>query len=300
MFGVEEIRNTPFLAAKLINNDLNKGCLKILLGAGISKQFGLPTWADLMYACLKEYSIRESSFPLPKYDDFVGYDQITQLRLIDKIEKQDYYLEVVKTALYKDIKDVNDIFLSGAPGLLAIAAFCLGTTRGKVNHIFTLNYDDILECYFKLLGLRVDTGSNFQRDNKWCDIRVDHIHGYIPQDGEINYDEKIIFSYDSYQKRKIKLHTDISSWIHNQLLGFKPLYIGLSGDDELLELLYRMNYEAREGKGNVNQYFGYWILTPRAYEKHHEILIEHKICPIPLESLEIPKFLLECCKQFEN
>ncbi|RSN83368.1 hypothetical protein EA770_07175 [Acinetobacter baumannii] len=296
-YGIKEIEANPFLAVKMINTDLTKGCLKILLGAGISKEFGLPSWTDLMYGCIKEYKKLNENFEAPTYDDFKILDQKKQLKIIDIIEKDDRFLEIVKTSLYNDVKDVNNIFLNNAPGLLAIAAFCLGTTRGKVNHIFTLNYDDILERYFKLLGLRVDSGSNYQRPNRWCDIRIDHIHGIIPQHDELNSEEKIVFSYNSYQNRKIKINEEISSWIHNQLLGFNALYIGLSGDDELLELLYRINYEAKKGKSNVNQYYGYWILTPDAYKDHHSILIDHNICPIPLQPSDIPKFLLECCKQ---
>lgn len=298
-YGVTEIRDNPFLATKLINKDLTKGCLKILLGAGISKQFGLPSWTELMYGCLEEANLRDTNLQIPTSDEFIKLDQKQQLRMIDTIEKRSDYLDIVKISLYKNIKNVNQIFLNGAPGLLAIAAFCLGSTRGKVEHIFTLNYDDILERYFHLLGLRIDTGSDYLRENKWCDIRIDHIHGFIPQIDDLNPEEKIIFSYDSYQKRKVKITSEISSWIHNQLLGFNCLFIGLSGDDELIELLVRLNHEVKVNITNPNQYLGYWILTPDAYERHYDLLHAHNICPIPLVPDDIPNFLLECCKQEE-
>lgn len=291
MYGKLEIQANPDLAAELIGKDLASGCLKLFLGAGISRKFGLPSWDDLI-----KKTLALSGHPITD-TDYDKLDFSDRLRLLDKIETSSDYIKHVRSALYDGSTIIDENFLKDAAGMLAIAALCLGTTRGHVQQIFTLNYDDILERYLRLLGLKVDSGDDYMRYQVWCDVRIDHIHGYIPQSTSEKASDEIVFSYESYQERIIALKEKISSWIQNQMMGYKGLFIGLSANDQLLELLIRNIHKEKSNSNHpANIYEGYWILTPDAYKKNSDVLSRQGICPISIDRDDIPNFILSCCK----
>jgi hypothetical protein len=276
------------LAKEPIAECLKEGTLKLILGAGISMDFGLPNWPDLIFKCLNAL-LSEKGENLIERKDFDENFSKNEKKL-NQYDNEPTYSQIVRDSLYSEVPpNLEDLLLQGAPGLLAIAALCTGTTRGRVRHIFTLNFDDILEQYLSLLGLRVNSGSSFTRGNYNSDIRIDHLHGYLPRN-EDNL-SKIVFSPRSYTERYAETR-GFDDWFINQWVGSKLLLIGLSGSDQLLQT----NAIRHKNLLNNDEIHGYALLTPHAYEDNHLDLVSHGICPIKIPAHEIPKFLLSCCQ----
>lgn len=276
------------LAKEPIAETLRVGHLKLILGAGISMDFGLPNWSDLIFKCLNNLCLEKGEHLIEREDfdkNFSKYE-----KKLNQYEGETNYSRIVRDSLYSEMpSNLEDILLEGAPGLLAIAALCTGTTRGRVRHIFTLNFDDILEQYLSLLGLKVNSGSSFTRDNYDADIRIDHLHGYLPRN-EDNLSD-IVFSPRSYTQRYAQTH-GFDDWFVSQWVGSKLLLIGLSGSDQLLQT----NAIKHKSLMNNDEVHGYALLTPSAYEDNHKDLVSNGICPIKIPPKEIPKFLLSCCQ----
>lgn len=276
------------LAKEPIAECLKAGTLKLILGAGISMAFGLPNWNDLIFKSLNKLKEARSEDLIERN----AFDQNTSKyeKMLNNYETESNYCQIVRDSLYSEMPpNLEDLLLQGAPGLLAIAALCTGTTRGRVRHIFTLNYDDILEQYLSLLGLKVNSGSSFIRDNYNADIRIDHLHGYLPknEDNLLN----IVFSPSSYTERYAQTH-GFDDWFVNQWVGSKLLLIGLSGDDQLLHT----NAIKHKNIINNDEVHGYALLTPNAYDENYIDLAKKGICPIKIQRDQIPKFLLSCCQ----
>ena len=276
------------LAKEPIAECLKEGTLKLILGAGISMDFGLPNWPDLIFKCINGLLLAKGE-SLIEREDF-DKDTSRYERKLNQYDSEHNYSRVVRDSLYSEMpSNLEDLLLEGAPGLLAIAALCTGTTRGRVRHIFTLNFDDILEQYLALLGLKVNSGSSFKRDNYNADIRIDHLHGYLPRN-EDNLSD-IVFSPRSYTTRYAQTH-GFDDWFVSQWVGSKLLLIGLSGSDQLLQT----NAIKHKSLLDNDEIHGYALLTPNAYEDNHLDLVNNGRCPIKIPREEIPKFLLSCCQ----
>lgn len=276
------------LAKEPIAECLKEGTLKLILGAGISMDFGLPNWPDLIFKCINGLLSAKGEPPIER-EDF-DKDFTRNEKKLNQYDNEPNFCQIVRDSLYSEMPtDLEDLLLRGAPGLLAIAALCTGTTRGRVKHIFTLNFDDILEQYLSLLGLKVNSGNSYIRENFNADIRIDHLHGYLPRN-EDNL-SNIVFSPRSYSLRYAQTH-GFDDWFVSQWIGSKLLLIGLSGSDQLLQT----NAIKHKNLINNDEVHGYALLTPSAYEDNHKDLISNGICPIKIPRNEIPKFLLSCCQ----
>lgn len=276
------------LAKEPIAECLKEGTLKLILGAGISMAFGLPNWPDLIFKCINALQSAKGENLIEREDFDKNFTR--NEKNLNQYDSEPTFSQIVRDSLYSEMPpDLEDLLLQGAPGLLAIAALCTGTTRGRVKHIFTLNFDDILEQYLSLLGLKVNSGSSFIRENFNADIRIDHLHGYLPRN-EDNLSD-IVFSPRSYTARYAQTH-GFDDWFVSQWVGSKLLLIGLSGSDQLLQT----NAIKHKNLLNNDEVHGYALLTPHAYEDNHLDLVSNGICPIKIPACEIPKFLLSCCQ----
>ena len=279
---------------KKIARDLSDGRLILMLGAGVSMGFNLPSWENLLKNILNTSETANDNSSL-------GLDELSvQIDDLEHDLKNDYgrYIEIVHNALYSELKDTSltSSFLTNAPLLLALGAMCVGSVRGRVNHVITLNYDDILEQYLSMLGLKVNSGFDFKRPNFNSDVRIDHIHGYLPQKIDRKMmipDNKIILSDASYAEVDNIITPDLSHWLHNITLGYKFFLVGLSGrDNHIKRFLLGVNTKQPL---KANEDSGYWILTENAYDEFHVGLSRLGFIVIKKAKEDIPEYILKAC-----
>ena len=290
--SVSDYKREPFLATDDIGRFLNNGCLNLFLGAGISKGFGLPEWALLIARVLGKDN--DAAY----VDEVRAKGPLEQLKLIDSVDDgSPEYHEKVHKALYKDVKDNLVDQLPHSPLLLAVTALLTGSCRGRINTIFTYNYDDLLEQYLKMLGYRVCVRNSPTSHSTRADVEINHVHGYLPQSWKKGNDvHHLVLSEKSYRTRRAGIDTGWSASVENSLYSKPALLLGMSGDDgSVLDIFER----AHKNIQRAEDYHGYWIMTPDAFARNSDTISGSNIrmCPIGLDKDLFPKFVFEVCQK---
>lgn len=167
---------------------LTDGKLGLLLGAGTSAGFGLPSWEELVKRCCGS--------------SYSGNLEVDIEKFKQTINNQNIYTEKVREALYDGIL-LNFDLPTNKNLIIAISSLIIGKTRGNVEKVLNLNFDSILEWYLKVNGLKVVINSNEGTVVGNKDVEIIHPHGYLPNDVlKSNSSDNIILSWDELEKFK--------------------------------------------------------------------------------------------------
>jgi hypothetical protein len=289
IYSYEDYVRDPFRAVGDIARYLHDGSLTLVLGSGVSSGFGLPQWA-LLAARL-----------LGKGDDAAFVDELSLKtdkeieRLVDPIDdRSPEYVTKVHNALYHEVADNLSDQLARSPLLLAVAGLVTGSCRGRISSVMTYNYDDLLKQYLAMLGYTVCVRTDPTQFSTWADVEINHIHGYLPQSriGETKGDE-LVLSEKSYRHRRAFIDEGWSSYVAHSLYAKSGLFLGLSGDDSaILDVMER-------AKGKIHRsedYTGYWLMTPPAFERNAKSILNVGMCPIKLTKDDFPRFVFALCQ----
>lgn len=287
--SVEDYEREPFLACSDIQNYLTSSQLILFLGAGASAGFGLPRWYDLVR---KVTGSTETDEELAKKSD----QELS--RMIDEVDDGSReYFRKIHSALYEGLPDDFLKILTQSPLLLSIAALLIGSSRGRINTVFTSNYDDILEQYLRILGCSLNVRLDTSQLSDGSKLEINHIHGFLPRDWpESGCDDElpeIILSESSYRDRRTEIDNGWSSYVTNSLKTKVALIVGMSGDDSaVLDVFMR----AKKDITRRDLYLGYWLLTPGSYEKNQKQIQNVGMCPLKIEKDQIPNFIFKICQ----
>lgn len=224
--------------ASLINHlahQLSRGRLSIFLGSGVSFNFGLPDWQELLKRLFIENNL---AFPPPGYPDKISLLTIAS-SVRTKYSREEDFLAAVHKALYLKA-DLTFEALSKDKTFAAIGALVTSSSRGGVSTVMTTNYDDALEIYLESLGLVVDVASSATQWASRADATIYHPHGFLPF-SDLHKDkqsEKIILDQQSFSE--IIGRTD-NPWFQRLVTHLRSstvLMLGLgSSDQNLLSML---------------------------------------------------------------
>jgi hypothetical protein len=292
MHAVEDYKTRPFLAAPAIGKLLRSSALNLFLGAGASAGFGLPEWVILVARILGHGS---DTFRIAELSKLSDKELTKLLNEVDDENRRDEYLSSIHKALYADVKENLLDQLTVSPLLLAAAALITGSVRGRVQCVFTYNYDNMLEQYLAMLGLGVCVRKIATDLSTRADVEINHLHGYLPQSWKPGDTAgEVVLSGKTYRKRRAEIDKGWSAAVENSMYSKFALLVGLSADDSsILDVFKR----AQDNLKRPQDYNGYWILTPSAYQRNAGEVIEVGLCPIPLEKEQIPKFLFSICQE---
>ena len=214
--------------------------LVLVLGSGVSSNFGLATWKKLLNRLLLPDSIKHKliaddppSLDIQRLTDCL-VSPIVIARYCRYLDKESRFNEMVRMELYKKEDYAQDNAINW---LSSIAELCQSE---RVDSIITYNFDDMLEQHFagKNFKFTIYDGNNFKTKNSGLPIY--HVHGFLQQHVAATEETKIIFSEEDYHEQ----YHDPFSW--NTLIQLDKyrsnscLFIGTSLTDpnqrRLLEL----------------------------------------------------------------
>lgn len=195
--------------------------LVLFCGAGISIGSGIPSWNRLLVSMFLEISKLSSDYTdvlcyKLKNELFVSQEMLA--RMI-KLSDSKYFHKRIQRILYKDLnKDCTDT-------INAIVDLCSNDSRNEgVKEIITYNFDDLLERNFEKRGIKY---THSHGDG----IPIHHVHGFLPQNGEIKCKNKVVFSEDEYHKQYTELTSDETIKQLGVLKENICLYVGISFTD---------------------------------------------------------------------
>lgn len=264
---VDEAINNPLSKQELVDSKLSlisalkreyqKEELALFVGAGISKDAGIPQWKELTNTLLskmiasriKDKGTEGLAQHLDVVIDLAHQNQenspITQMRYIKGAFSSDEYNKLVHEVLYSKKPKANTDLLN------AIAAIC--TPRRNhigVQGVVTYNFDDLLERCLGKLKIPTNIVSCEDDISTPDKLSVFHVHGYMPNKfDESNPNMELIFSEEDYHK----VYRDAYCWSNliqlNYLREHTCLFIGCSLTDpnlrRLLDVAKRNNERPR-------------------------------------------------------
>jgi hypothetical protein len=235
---------------------LRQGQISLLLGAGCSFRMALPSWPQLVRRCCEEIAgLRAGKVAFDDIkDDWPGEKMLMRMALARRsLNDEARYRDIIKGNLYSDWK-------GRAPDepttlLRAIGTLAIGSERGRVRDILTLNFDSVLEWHFAMHGYVIQVVESVPTVLRQADVTMYHPHGYVPfsdKFGEIS--EEILFDQESVERRIIENPAWNETFRH--FLGSHIfIAIGLSGNDALLRLLLKAADDQRRDERPL----GFWF-----------------------------------------
>ncbi len=114
----------------------------------------------------------------------------------------------------------------------------MGSRRGRIREVWTLNFDDVLKWYLRVNGFVSQVITEVPSLLKDADVSVYHPHGYLPSDphnGKAS--ARIVFDDTSYANRLVGTDEPLREATRNILASKIVLAVGLSWNDDILKNL---------------------------------------------------------------
>lgn len=241
------------------------GRLTLVLGAGVSIDYGLPSWNTLLQTLLARTFKKEkhengrSLIFAEVFNNIFGPNALVAARYLSgQFESGSLQFEKeVRKLLYGQIKpDFSSDLMK------ELVQLCAAPGKSpNLDSIITYNYDDILEIELNKASIKVPYKSIFKigQNPKQNELPIYHVHGYIPSKGNLTEENQITLGEDLYHQQ----YTNIYNWQNlTQLNKFKDsscIFIGSSlSDPNQRRLLDIANIQ--RGKSNAPEHF---IIKPK-------------------------------------
>lgn len=239
---------------------LLRGHLMICIGAGISMFAGLPSWTSLLKEISESLGIDPSRMDRLLLEE--SPYRVASILLHDGYKgNRSQFDSDLKEVLYKDSSVTTSDQAFDNPGMQALSFLCASSIRGGSNSIVTFNYDDLVERVFKHSGTICRSINSPYFLNARTDVDVFHPHGFLPENA--NTGLRSVICEEDLETSEMEHWRGI---LYRLFSTHFPLFVGLSGHDELL-LSYISNSPERNpliqeydlpfmgvalGVGNVN------------------------------------------------
>ncbi|GFD72571.1 hypothetical protein KUL113_19910 [Tenacibaculum sp. KUL113] len=240
---------------KNLNESYKKDQLVLVIGAGVSIEFGVPTWSNLLQLLMVHTIEKESSSPdvLSKFfNEIFTPNPLISGRYLQRYFEQNNssFEKMVREVLYSKINKEKESDLFNE-----IVKLCVAPGKSpNLNSIITYNFDDILEHKLNNTGLEIPykTIHGIGVDIKNGELPIYHVHGFLPETGNLNDSNKITFGENNYHEQ----YTNIYSWNNivqiNKFRDNTCLFIGSSLTDPNIRRLLDIAYEQKGNKKNVH------------------------------------------------
>lgn len=276
---------------KFLARQLSNGSVSLVLGAGASMGFQLPSWDDLVK---RMYRAQGERLPTKRRS---APELSESLKSKHFDGKELAFSQLVRDCLYKKLGNDPASVLS-SPLLQAVGSFLVSSMRGRAGSLISFNFDDLVETYLRLLGFVVRSEPTAPYWTVNADMQVLHPHGMLPQDTS-KACTGLVFTAGDYDR---VIGQDSDAWnqsMKSVLAGTTPLFVGLSGDDQRMRTLLTQVKAIHPAL--VRESHRYWAVRPTVAgedESNVDRWRKMGVAPRKLSSYdEIPAWLLSICQR---
>ncbi|MBM7624449.1 SIR2 family protein [Sporohalobacter salinus] len=288
-----------------------KDNLVLVLGAGVSKDYGIPNWDVLLQKLLLQTfrietdESKKGALVLAKiFAKAFPLSQVIAARYVDNYynDKDGIdFKEAVRKALYENFNPNME-----TETIKQIAQLCIASGKSSnLDSIITYNYDDILERHLSDLQVDISFKSIYDvgQASHFNGLPIYHVHGLSPV--EEDKESKITLTDSRYHQH----YTDIYSWNNiTQINKFRDktcLFIGISlTDPNLRRLLDIANIQkGKKGKYHyiIKKYYDREKIKrtiSSILEQDKDLLREKKEADLELE--EVTNHIANIMENFEE
>lgn len=252
-----------------LRSQVRKKRFGLVLGAGISADFNVPGWSDLVAAIAADTSVdgtallsgeaKNRSWP---YKTELLFQRFRRRKLGADADSSDIvqensiaadWLVLCQRCIYDGAKQEIELALREHPYLDAM----LPLIRASLLTV-TYNFDDFLERALALRKREQDKSSRgFEAvTDPWPQFRrtdsvIYHVHGYVPKGLMEGTVDRFVFSEASYSKQYVGARGHDSAFMTAHFARNTCLLVGCSLEDELRNVLMR---GAQINPGNYHYY----------------------------------------------
>lgn len=248
--------------------------LVFVLGAGVSKNYGLPDWNTLLQKMLLNTLTpagedaekkKEAGVLAQAFSNIFDPDPLIAARYLHEYFKEANpkaelaFEGAIRKVLYEGVDKDSESDL-----LKEIRNFCIAAGRSpNLDSILTYNYDDLLESCLKNVDVDIPFKAIHARGMKpdQHELPIYHVHGYLPESGSLTTKNKVLLSEEGYHEQ----YSDSYSWSNliqiNKFKDCNCLFVGVSFSDPNLRRLLDIAKDER-GEIGPNHY-----CFRRRYEK---------------------------------
>jgi hypothetical protein len=276
------------LLQQYLADQLLRGRLALVLGAGVSQPFGLPGWQTLVDRLFAETSITPPAGQRPE-------------RQADYLRAQFYkrnsagFLDAVHRALYADTT-IDRWTLHGTRSLAALGTIVMACARHGVANVITFNFDDLVELYLEQHGF---VAISITKPEHWAEnahIRVYHPHGMLPRRTGVARSETLVLDQLSFAQ---VLQDEKNPWrqeLRGVLRTHTCLFVGLSGDDLHLDALITATAGEHAVLPEQIPFWGVRLTTSDDVAK--TLWAERKVATWTVSDYDVslPDFLMDVCE----
>ncbi len=283
----EELKEIP-LATNFLANHLVDGTLTLFIGAGTSKGFGLPNWVSLVNQLRTKVGLAELEETTNADDLQNGADEV-----LDILKTTDALVNEIRSILYPDLDKISTKKIFKNHLLISISSLLMGSKRGHIRQVITLNYDSMLEWYLSLFGFMVRSITELPALEGSEDVRIYHPHGFIPHPtlGRNPSDFIILGQNDA----NLRLGNRDDPWfekVRQILESTVCLFIGLSGNTVSDRIIAPLLASVGKKVNNIRP-VGIWIFKGVLSDSKEKEFLRNNIIPIEIpKPLKISKFIL--------
>jgi len=282
----------PRFARQFLAARLREGTLVLFLGAGTSVDLGIPNWVRFLNGIRKEVGLSALQGRLDSQRLQIAADEVRQV-----FSGESEYFALLRRVLYMRVPELSPAVLKNDL-LTAIAATLIGSKRGSIRRIITLNFDSMLEWFLSLQGYVTRVVSRLPELEGSEDVRIYHPFGFLPHPSLRLIESKfVILGSDSVN---LRLGTLGDAWYEMMRYLIRSgvcLFVGLSErsfvDPSLASILTPAAHEM-----STQSPMGIWLLKNEIGESVRNRFLSNRVVPIVFSSKEeVPQFLLSVCQE---
>lgn len=252
-FEIDDFINYNKYVVDKLKNDIDDGDLSIILGAGVSFDYGAVSWNKLVNSFEKDISEKISLNFDNQIKGKIGTTDLIHAQLYKDLLPNDKYYNRIYQSLYGNFTSSK---LKKATTLFELGSLLKRYFSNRNIKVLTYNYDNFFEQYLDKYFSNIKYSVFFTEECSLNNsIPIYHIHGYLPYDKEINKNDKEI---NKNYKESIKLTEDDYNFLYNspyswqietQLEAFRKnncLFVGCSLTDPNIRRLLKLSIDSKK------------------------------------------------------